>query len=177
MWSKLRAPWALAVLTSAGLLAPSSSAEAGKPKLLVLPYQHMEKGMPDDLGEQTTVVVTREISVGNITVIREADLGGAAPKARSSGPKFAPTGNPKAGIKAEKLLTQGQEYMDEGEFETAVRKIEKAIKLLEENGDAVPDLRLLAECYLQLGVAYFRDGMEDEGDDALTKAIHYDPKR
>jgi tetratricopeptide (TPR) repeat protein len=35
---------------------------------------------------------------------------------------------------------------------------------------------LLSEAYLQLGVSYFRDGLEDEGDEMLTKAIHLDPE-
>lgn len=136
--------------------------------------------MPDDLGEQTTVVVTREIAQGDVSVIRAedvTDLGGGGNAPATSGGSDAPTGDPGAGPKAEKLIAEAKEAMEESEFERAVKLLERAAKTLEDNGDAVPDLRLLPEAYLQAGVAYFRDGMEDEGDDMLNRAVHYDPER
>jgi hypothetical protein len=36
---------------------------------------------------------------------------------------------------------------------------------------------LLADAYMQLGIAHFRDGNEDEGDEMLSKAVHLAPER
>jgi hypothetical protein len=167
------------VWVGAAILGTSgTSVAAGNPKVLVLPYQHMNQGMPDDLGEQTTVVVARELSAQGLNVIRADDVGpaqAAAPKVESN--PDAPTGDPKAQATAEKYVERAREAMDDGDFGKATKMLERASKLLEENGDAVPDLRMLAEIYLQAGVAFFRDGMEDEGDDMLNRAVHLDPER
>ncbi len=166
-------------LAAAGLAVPSDG--FAKPKVLVLPYQNLDPKMQDDIGEQTTVVVTREMAHGDeVAIIRAEDLSGLSSGGGSaSGPKSsdAPQGDPKAGKRAEQLISEAKEAMEESEFERAVKLLDKAAKLLEDNGDAVPDLRMLPETYLQMGVAYFRDGMEDEGDDMLNRAVHYDPER
>lgn len=168
----------LAAVAFAGCcFAPSTGLAA---KVLVLPYQCMGKGVPTDLAEQATVVITKEIAQGELTVIRADDVADsgdkpAAPKDRRSAD--APTGDPAAGAKAEELIARAKEAMEESEFGAAVKHLKAAVKLLEENGDAVADLRLLPEAYLQLGVAHFRDGNEDEGDDMLNKAVHLDPDR
>lgn len=175
IWRRLAGPTlgALAVVA----MAPSSAA-AAKPKVLVLPYQHLNKGMPEDLGEQTTVVVAREMSAQGVNVIRADDVGGAsAPAPEQTADPNAPTGDPKAQAKAEKFLERARSSMDDSEFERAAKLLQRAAKLMEKNADAVPDLRLLSEIYLQGGIAFFRDGMEDEGDDMLNKAVHLDPDR
>jgi tetratricopeptide (TPR) repeat protein len=166
-----------ALLSAVALVAVEASALANAPKVLVLPYQHLAPKMPEDLGEQTTAVVTREMAHGGLSVIRADDVtdaaGSAAPKADPAGP----IGDPAAGPKADQLIVDAKSLMEESEFEQASKVLKKAVDLLEANADAVPDLRLLPEAYLQLGVAYFRDGLEDEGDDMLNKAVHLDPER
>lgn len=161
-----------AILGTTGL-----SWAGGNPKILVLPYQHMNQGMPDDLGEQTTVVVTRELSAQGLNLIRADDVGPAPSAPPPETNPDAPTGDPQAQAQAEKYVERAREAMDDGEFGKATKMLERAAKLVEQNGDAVPDLRTLAEIYLQAGVAYFRDGMEDEGDDMLNRAVHLDPER
>lgn len=158
------------------LLAPTS-ADAKKPKVLVLPYQHLNTGMPDDLGEQTTVVVAREMSAQGVSVIRADDVGASNAPQAAPAASDAPTGDPGAQSRAESLIERARDAMDDSEFERATRLLRKAAKLMQSNGDAVADLRLLPEIYLQAGVAYFRDGMEDEGDDMLNKAVHMAPNR
>ncbi|MCA9553079.1 MAG: hypothetical protein KC933_23785, partial [Myxococcales bacterium] len=161
-----------AILGTTGL-----SWAGGNPKILVLPYQHMNQGMPDDLGEQTSVVVTRELSAQGLNLIRADDVGPAPSAPPPETNPDAPTGDPQAQAQAEKYVERAREAMDDGEFGKATKMLERAAKLVEQNGDAVPDLRTLAEIYLQAGVAYFRDGMEDEGDDMLNRAVHLDPER
>lgn len=149
-------------------------------KVLVLPYQCLGKGVPPELTEQATTVITREMSQGGLTVLASEDLVDALPEKRTSGGRRAqdaPTGDPAAGAKAEQLLSRAKSAVEESEFAGAIKELKSAVRLLEENGDAVPDLRLLPEAYLQLGAAHFRDGSEDEGDDMLNKAVHLDPER
>ncbi|MCK6549494.1 PEGA domain-containing protein, partial [Myxococcota bacterium] len=168
---------AAAALVAGCFIAPSTGFAA---KVLVLPYQPMGKGVPQDLAEQATVVITKEMAQGGLTVIQADDVGESAPKPapeKTKGPTDAPTGDPNAGKKAEDLLAKAKEAMDDSEFAGAIKHLRAAVKLLEDNGDAVPDLRVLSEAYLQLGVAHFRNGDEDDGDDMLNKAVHLDPDR
>lgn len=157
-----------------------TAAEAAKPKILVLPYQPMSKDIAPELTEQTTLVVSDEMQAAGLEVIRADDLfeakAGGGKKRGSSGAD-APLGDPDAQAKALELVQKGEGALDDEEFADAARHFKGAIKLLEDNGDAVDDLRLLSDIYLKLGVALFRNGDEDEGDDALAKAVHYAPDR
>jgi hypothetical protein len=168
--------FAAAILIAGGALLPSTGFAA---KVLVLPYQCLGKGVPQDLAEQATLVITKEIAQGGLVVIQADDVGETreAKPAGSRRAADAPTGDPGAGRKAEELISRAKEAVEESEFATAIKELKSAVKLLEENGDAVPDPRLLPEAYLQLGVALFRNGNEDEGDDMLNKAVHLDPER
>lgn len=161
-----------------GLATLPTTAHAAK--VLVLPYQCLGKGVPTDLAEQATVVITKEMAQGGLTIIRADDVAEEAAPKKETGTRRtqdAPTGDPSAGAKAEELLAKGKEAVEQEETAAALRDLKAAVRLLEENGDAVPDLRLLAEAYLQLGIASFRDGDEDAGDEMLSKAVHLDPDR
>ena len=178
MSRRARISWSAVALCAASVTLSSPLGHAAnKPKVLVLPYQHLEEGLPDDLGEQTTVVVTKEIAHGDVSVIQAEDVGEAQAPKGAAKPSDAPTGDPGAGAKAEEAIAKARELMEDSDFEKAAKQLERAIKLLEDNGDAVPDLRLLSEAYLQAGVAYFRDGQEEQGDDMLNKAVHLAPDR
>jgi hypothetical protein len=168
------------LLGLAGLSAIPEPAFAagGKPKVLILDYQLLDDNLQDDLGQQTTVVVAKELGAGELTVVRAESVGGAEPRPQKPGkPADAPTGDPAAGAKAEEQLSRAREALEDSEFDKAAKLLEKVVKLLEDNADALPDLRLLPEAYLQAGVACFRDGREDEGDDFLNKAVHLAPER
>lgn len=160
-----------------GLAGAPSIASAAK--ILVLPYQCLGKGVPPDLAEQATVVITKEMAQGGLTIIRADDVAEEATKKETGTRRVAdaPVGDPSAGTKAEELIAKGKEAVEQEETGAAIRDLKNAVRLLEENGDAVPDLRLLSEAYLQLGIAFFRDGNEDQGDEMLSKAVHLTPDR
>jgi tetratricopeptide (TPR) repeat protein len=165
-----------ALVVAGTLLVPANALAA---KVLVLPYQCLGKGVPNDLAEQATVVITKEMAQGGLTIIQADDVADT-PQSKPSSTRRAqdaPTGDPGAGRKAQELIARAKESVEESEFVNAIKDLKNAVRLLEENGDAVPDLRLLPEAYLQLGVAYFRNGNEDEGDDMLNKVVHLDPER
>lgn len=159
-------------------LVLAAPAEAGPPRILALPYQHLQETLPDELGEQTTVVVTREVGHGGVKVIRRArveTLQKVVPPRRRD--PDAPKGNPKAQGRAERHLSRARKAIRKGRFHAAVGEAETAIPLLEDNGGAVADLRLLPEAYLQLAIAHFQDGAEDEANEALQQLVHHDPTR
>src|SRR5262245_52619237 len=166
-----------AILFSALLAAPASTSFAAK--ILVLPYQCLGKGVSPEVAEQSTVWITKEMAQGGLTIIRADDVAEEAPKKETGTRRVqdAPTGDPGAGTKAEELIAKGKEAVEQEETAAAIRDLKNAVRLLEENGDAVPDLRLLADAYLQLGIAFFRDGDEDQGDEMLSKAVHLAPER
>lgn len=173
-----RALLAAAALFAGSQANPSIGLAA---KVLVLPYQPLGKGVPTDLAEQATQVITKEMAQGGLTVIRADDVAEAPPAAPkpAGAPRAqdAPTGDASAGKKAEELIHRAKSAVEESEFATAIKELRNAVRLLEENGDAVPDLRMLPEAYLQLGVACFQNGNEDEGDDMLNKVVHLAPDR
>src|SRR5688572_33118617 len=98
---------ALRLLAAGALTLGSATAWADSPKVLVLPYQQLSKKMPDDLGEATTVVVTKEMTQSGIQVIRADDVTDVAPKAeKGSSGSNAPVGDPQAGGKAEQMILE-----------------------------------------------------------------------
>ena len=159
--------------TLIGFWVPQGAIAKAKPKVLVFEYQPLAKGMPDDLGEATTAVVTREIAHGEVKVVRPA----ADRPSKKARRKARSSGDPKAAKRAASLMRQASAAIEEREFADATASVEKAIRLLETNGERVPDLRKLSDAYLLAGVAYFRDGLEDDADAMLNKAVHYDPER
>ena len=122
---------------AAALLAGVTRAEAAPPKVLAFPYQHLQPTLPDDLGEQTTLVVTREVGHGGVSV--EQGQAPRQPKRSKapSRPSDAPTGNPRAARRAERLVERGVAAMEDGAMPAATRRLEKAVAMLEDNGDAV----------------------------------------
>jgi tetratricopeptide (TPR) repeat protein len=167
--------WAASLMFALVGLTPSTGNAA---KVLVLPYQPMGKSVPPELTEQATVVIAKEMAQGGLTIIRADDVAEAAAKPTATRrTQDAPTGDPAAGNKAEELISRAKDFVEESEFNKAIKELKDAVRLLEENGDAVADLRLLPEAYLQLGVAHFRNGDEDEADEMLNKAVHLDPER
>jgi tetratricopeptide (TPR) repeat protein len=158
----------------------SSVAHAGKTKVLVLPYQAMGKGAAPELIEQTTGVIAQELGAAGLEIVRADDVAEAPVKeapAKATKSKDTPTGDPSAGEKSQEMLARAKLSMEDSEFEAAIKQLKSAVKLLEDNGDAVPDLRLLPEAHLQLAVAYFRDGNEEEANEQLAKAVHLAPDR
>lgn len=164
-------------VVAAALCAAAGPASAQKPDVLVLPYQALNKGISAELAEQTTVVITQEMGEVGVQAVRADDVAETAAPSRQKPGKSAPAGDPQAGERAQELIAEAKLKMEDSDLAPAIEALKKAIKLLNENGDAVPDLRLLPEAYLQLGVAYFRDGDEDQADEALTQAVHFSPTR
>lgn len=169
------------ILLLAAALTWPALAWADKPTVLVLPYQGLNKGVAPELAEQTTVVVAQEMGAGGITVQRADDVAEtAAPAGASSSAKEsknAPSGDPAAGDQAQELIAAAKQSIDDQSPGPAIDKLRKAVKLLEANGDAVADIRIIGDAYLQLAISHFLDGDEDAADEALTQAIHYVPTR
>ena len=163
----------IAVALTMSVLGTAYRVEAKQPpRVLMLPYQLLGEGLPPDLGAETTAVVANEAAQGPLAIIQP----------ERSGPQVAPhrdqpTGDPKAGPRAIRLIEQARTALDDGDFAEAAQTLKTAITRLEKNGDALDDLQPLADAYLLAGVAFFRDGQEDEGDDMLARAVHYAPER
>ncbi len=168
------------ILLLAAALAVPTAAWAQKPAVLVLPYQGLNKGVAPELAEQTTVVIAQEMGAGGVSVQRADDVAEAAAPSASGGgkeSKNAPSGDPAAGDQAQELIAAAKQAIDDQSPGPAIEKLKKAVKLLEANGDAVPDIRIIGDAYLQLAISHFLDGDEDSADEALTQAIHYVPTR
>ncbi|MBI2376206.1 MAG: PEGA domain-containing protein [Deltaproteobacteria bacterium] len=149
---------------------------SAEPTVLVVPYQGLGKGITPELSEQTTVAVAQELENAGLKVVRADGPAAEKPKEPKES-KAGPSGDAGAAKKAQDLIAQGRAAMEDAELDAAISNLEKAVKLLEANAEALPDVRVLAEAYLQLGVAYFQNGNEDQTDETLGKAVHLDPDR
>lgn len=172
---------ALGLLALGLVWTPGAAHAADKPKIVLLPYQALNKGVAPELAEQTGGVIAQELGALGVEVVKKDDVADSAAPSKGGAPretnKNAPTGDPGAGDKAQALVEQAKTAIEDSNVGPAIEQLKKAVKLLTENGDAVPDLRLLSEAYLQLGIAYFRDGDEDQANDALSQAVHFMPQR
>jgi hypothetical protein len=141
-------------------------------KVLILPYQCLGKGVPSDLAEQATVVISKEMAQSGLTIIRADDLREVETRTDDT-----PTGDPDAEVAAKALLASGMAAVEREQAEAGGKTINAAVTLLADNADALPDLSLLVNAYIQLGVAHARNGDEAASEAALAKAVHLDPER
>jgi hypothetical protein len=142
---------ALPILGAAAALALGpGSARAEKPDVLLLPYQALNKGVQPEMLEGTNVVVAQELGARGLNVTRADDVAESAAPAKpgKEAGRNAPTGDPGAGEKAQELIAKAKAAMEDSNVAPAIDQLKKAVKLLSDNGDAVPDLRALAEAYL-----------------------------
>lgn len=105
-----------------------------------------------------------------IKVLREDDL-----IIRTEGVSVAgPKANPKL-EQADKLVWQGKEEIDKKRFQDAVQTFRSAVELYEANFAELVDYDKLVDAHLNMAVAYFGAGYEDNGADALQQVVSLRP--
>lgn len=176
----LRAPStlrALALVTTAAFLqatlwaaAPAFAApKAGAstvPRVLLVPFQKGE-GVSDLITQRIQEYLTTLLSMSSrmelldATALRKPVVE-APPEPESKAPAIA---------KADELLWKGKELLEKKKERDAIEQFMAAIEIYEENFKELRDYEKLVDAMLQLSLAYYREGYDDNGEEVLAKAI------
>ncbi|GMV38564.1 MAG: hypothetical protein AMXMBFR64_02800 [Myxococcales bacterium] len=105
-----------------------------------------------------------------IKVLREDDLIIRSEGVSVTGPKTNPNLE-----QADKLVWQGKEEIDKKLFKEAVKTFQSAIELYQGNFAQLVDYDKLVDAHLNMAVAYFGAGYEDNGADALQQVVSLRP--
>lgn len=105
-----------------------------------------------------------------IKVLREDDLIIRTEGVAVAGPKDNPNLE-----QADKLVWQGKEELDKKLFKEAVQTFRSAIELYQANFAQLVDYDKLVDAHLNMAVAYFGAGYDDNGADALQQVVSLRP--
>ncbi|MDF1565534.1 MAG: PEGA domain-containing protein [Deltaproteobacteria bacterium] len=163
-----------AVLALAPLVLVAQAAHAG-PKVYVAPYGIVGPEVPADLSSQTATLISDELkNHKSLEVLKGPSLGGSAAPVADSGDAAKAE---KALGRAEGLVKQGDAAMLKLNFGGAAAKYRAAVKLYLQNVGALESFDTINYARLSLATALFREGKEEEGEEALTDVIRLDPER
>jgi hypothetical protein len=158
--------------SGAGLL--TGMARAGDlPRVLVLPYAPIFDGVSADTGRKTAEVLDNELKGSEQVQLVMLDPQAFAPATRPVNP---------APVRDEALLTEArernataQDYLKKLKFKPASDELEKVIGLLESQHPYI-DIEQLVAAYLDLAVANFRLGQDEDGEKLLAQVVRLDPE-
>jgi len=136
-------------------------------KVLVVPFQVVQNGVPDSLGPRVTDIVADEIHSEDglllVTPAAPAPAASAAPSEPSDGAKNALA-----------QIEKGEGMVKRLKLKPGATAIEAGLEDYESFASQV-DVKKLREAYIQLGVAYSRLGDTDKANDALENAVRTNP--
>lgn len=152
-----------------------SVARAEGPKVSLLPYQPIARQASPELCAQVTTILTQEL--GGSDVI---SLVTGAPADEKGPTEAAAPGNEDAGKaqldKALKLADSGGKNVKRQKFEPAIKSLEESLRLFAEAAPAVTDVSPVAQANLDLAVAYWKRGREDEAMARMQDAVRLNPE-
>jgi tetratricopeptide (TPR) repeat protein len=167
----------LGVVTAAALLqgllwagaATAATPKPGAPKVprvLLVPFQKSE-GVSDLIAQRiqeyltTLLAMSSRMELLDASILRKpAEV--APPEPESKAPAIA---------KADEQLWKGKELLEKKKTRAAIEQLMPAIELYEEHFEKLRDYDKMVDALLQLSLAYYREGYEDNGEEVLTKAV------
>ena len=154
----------LAALAASGLpVVPLAHADDAV-KVLVVPFQIVQSGVPDALGPKVTDIVADEIhSEDGLILVTPPAPAPAAAAEPSDGAKNALA-----------QIEKGEGMVKRLKLKPGAQAIEAGLEDYESFASQV-DVKKLREAYIQLGVAYSRLGDNDKAGEALENAVRTNP--
>ncbi len=159
----------------AGVMVPgpvpvARAAVGPGPKIYVFPYQPIFKGVPKEIGTQTTDLLKNEIKHSDEVRLQK-------------GPIFIPeTAATKVQPLSDKELKQalhlhkaGEKHYQALRFDRAIKSFRAAMEKFEESLALMSDVTPVLETLLMLSVCYYRQDQEKEGAKMLVKVIRLKP--
>lgn len=158
--------------------AEEAAPEAPKklPTVLLIPYQPIARQATPELAAQVTEALVKELSSAEDFKLKTLK----APQASDNSDKAAQVdmdlGRGEL-TRAFKRLTAAEKLMKKYRFDQAIRQYQKAMKYFDKAAPALEEVDVVAEAYVNLGVAAFRRGKEDLAQQALAEAVVLNPER
>ncbi len=170
-------PLALLMAGSSLMAAP---ARAEGPKVLLLPYQPVSRQASPELCTQVTTVLTNELG-GSDAVTMVAGSTDAASEGDGEAKPTAETEKAEAAAKTalDKALTlsqAGDKQVKKLKFDPAIKTLTESLKQFDAAAAAVTDVGPVTQAHLNLAVAYWKRGMEDESMAEMAAAARLDPE-
>ncbi|HEY3448852.1 MAG TPA: PEGA domain-containing protein [Myxococcales bacterium] len=168
---------ALSVLSTCTLLLSGGRAFAGDlPRVLVLPYAPVYDGLANASGEKAAEVLMNELRSSEQLqlVALKKDAVSAAPVRKAVNP--GPAKDVAALTEAKERVAKADDFTKKLKFREAATELEKAITLMEGQHPYI-DFADLVGANLSLAVAYFRLGLDSDGEKALANVVRLDPER
>ncbi len=163
------------VIVLVGVMAQGSPAHAGDlPRVLVLPYAPIYDGLPVSSGEKAAEVLQNELRSSEQLQLLTAKIEKTAAVAPKPSP--GPARDTAALTEARERALKAEDLTKKLKFREAANELEKVISLFEAQHPYI-DFNDLVEAYLNVAVAYFRLGMDTEGEKALSQVVRLDPER
>jgi len=166
-----------AVTLAALLLASGPAPGATKPgapkvpRVLLVPFQKSD-GVSDLIAQRiqeyltTLLAMSSRMELLDPSVLRKpAEV--AEPEPETKAPAIE---------KADELLWKGKELLEKKKTAPAIEQLMAAIELYQANFDELRDYEKLVDAMLQLSLAYYREGYEDNGEEVLTQAVVLRPE-
>ena len=166
---------ALVVVTMLALPLVARAAEA--PKVALVPYQPIARQASPELCAQISTILVAEL--GGSDTLTLVTSGDSKEPVAAEGGADAPAANVDAGKaeldKALKLADTGAKNVKRQKFEPAIKALEEALKLFPVAAPALTDVTPVAQANLDLAVAYWKRGREDEAMSRMQDAIRLNP--
>ncbi|MGI5862677.1 MAG: PEGA domain-containing protein [Myxococcales bacterium] len=159
--------------SGAGVL--SGIAHAGDlPRVVVLPYAPIFESLPAQAGEKMAEFLNTELRGSE-----QVQLVALDPKVFEAAPQQAnpaPARDDAKLTEARERAAKADDFISKLKFKQAVEELEKVVALYESQHPYI-DFGALVEVYLNLAVARFRLGQDEEGEALLAQVVRLDPER
>lgn len=166
--------FAVALTSGAGVLSRAAYA-ADLPRVLVLPYAPVYDGLAASVGEKTADVLANELKSSEQLqlVTAKKDLA-SVPVKKPVNP--GPARDQAVLTEAKERAAKADDLVKKLKFREAATELEKVLSLMEGQHPYI-DFGELVGAYLNVAVAYFRLGLDSEGEKALAQVVRLDPER
>ena len=137
------------------------------PRVLLVPLQKSDDVRSQVVVQRISEYLKTLLSMsGRMELLDESAL--AAPIAEE--PAAPPTASPEIEA-ADDLLWRGKDQIEKRKYRDAVKTLRGALEAYESHYRKLRDYDKIADALLQLSVAYYRAGYEDNGEETLTRVI------
>jgi tetratricopeptide (TPR) repeat protein len=158
-----------------------ASAAAGPAKVFLLPYQPIARQASPELCAQVTKAIASELGNSDDVTLGEVvepddDTPESPPDETAPAPARSAVKEPGADDlgKALKLTDQGVGQVKKMKFDPAIKSLSEAIRLYDSAAPAVTDVGPIQQAHLNLAVAYWRRGLEEEAQAEMAQAVRLD---
>ncbi|MEW5849864.1 MAG: PEGA domain-containing protein [Myxococcota bacterium] len=157
---------------------PAPRATVEKTKVYLLPYQPIARQAAPELCAQVTNVISSELGNADTLALVQGAGEGGGEQAESGGEV-----NSEEQDKAKAALDRGLKLSNTGanqvkklKFDPAIKSLTEALKSFDAAAPAVTDVAPIRDAHLNLAVAYWRRGLEEESMAQMAQAARLDPE-